>query len=80
MKWIKITYSIRVLYFNWRFFKMLQSNNNEENDQITNTAGAFQSDGRDVEFSQEHADEDDLVAQARSKAADQRAKEKNNNQ
>ncbi|WP_042347916.1 YfhD family protein [Bacillus massiliigorillae] len=58
---------------------MSQNINNENNDQITNTAGAFQSgatqsDGRDVEFSQEVADHDDLVAQERSKAADQRAK------
>ncbi|WP_100404119.1 YfhD family protein [Bacillus sp. FJAT-42315] len=60
---------------------MLQSIKNEDNDQVTNTAGAFQSDGRDVEFSQELADHDDLVAQERSKAADQRAKaRKNNNQ
>lgn len=55
--------------------------NNEGKDRVTNTAGAFQSDGRDVEFSQELADRDDLVAQERSKAADQRAKaRKNNNQ
>ncbi len=54
---------------------------NEESDQITNTAGALQSDGRDVEYSQELADHDDIVAQERSKAADQRAKaRKNNNQ
>lgn len=33
------------------------------------------SDGRDIEFSQELADSADLEAQARSKAADQRAKE-----
>ncbi|PAQ15710.1 YfhD family protein [Bacillaceae bacterium SAOS 7] len=60
---------------------MFRSINNEDNDQVTNTAGAFQSDGRDVEFSQELADHDDLVAQERSKAADQRAKaRKNNNQ
>ncbi|KMY54348.1 hypothetical protein AC623_10755 [Bacillus sp. FJAT-27231] len=60
---------------------MLQNINHEDNDQITNTAGAFQSDGRDVEFSQELADKDDLVAQERSKAADRRAKaRKNNNQ
>ncbi|KIL72742.1 YfhD family protein [Bacillus badius] len=58
---------------------MLQGRNNEENDQLTNTAGAFQSDGRDVEFSQELADRDDLVAQERSKAADQRAKARKNN-
>jgi hypothetical protein len=32
------------------------------------------SDGRDIEFSQELADTDDLQAQARSKAADERAK------
>ncbi|MCP8969170.1 YfhD family protein [Ectobacillus ponti] len=31
-----------------------------------------QSDGRDIEFSQELADQDDLEAQARSKAADAR--------
>ncbi|WP_203364643.1 YfhD family protein [Bacillus sp. REN10] len=57
---------------------MLQNVNNEDNDQVTNTAGAFQSDGRDVEFSQELADRDDLVAQERSKAADQRAKARRN--
>ena len=32
------------------------------------------SDGRDIEFSQELADQDDLQAQARSNAADARAK------
>lgn len=32
------------------------------------------SDGKDIEFSQELADQNDLEAQARSKAADQRAK------
>jgi hypothetical protein len=32
------------------------------------------SDGRDVEFAQEFADQDDLQAQARSNAADARAK------
>ncbi|WP_456276735.1 YfhD family protein [Bacillus sp. AK128] len=32
------------------------------------------SDGRDIEFAQEFADQDDLQAQARSKAADERAK------
>lgn len=58
---------------------MSRNINNEDNDQITNTAGAFQSDGRDVEFSQESADHDDLVAQERSKAADQRAKARKNN-
>ncbi|WP_075050799.1 YfhD family protein [Bacillus testis] len=52
---------------------------NKDNDQISNTAGAFQSDGLDVEFSQELADQDDLVAQERSKAADQRAKARKNN-
>lgn len=59
---------------------MSRNINNEDNDQITNTAGAFQSDGRDVEFSQESADHDDLVAQERSKAADQRAKTRKKNQ
>ncbi|WP_019241663.1 MULTISPECIES: YfhD family protein [Bacillus] len=60
---------------------MSQNINNQDNDQITNTAGAFQSDGRDVEFSQELADQDDIAAQKRSKAADQRAKaRKNSNQ
>ncbi len=33
------------------------------------------SDGRDIEFSQEFADNDDVKAQERSKAADARAKE-----
>jgi ribosomal protein L14E/L6E/L27E len=32
------------------------------------------SDGRDIEFAQEFADQDDLQAQARSNAADARAK------
>lgn len=54
--------------------KMAQNRSQEDNDQIMNTAGAFQSDGRDVEFSQELANQDDLVAQERSKAADERAK------
>ncbi|OIJ17281.1 YfhD family protein [Anaerobacillus alkalilacustris] len=34
------------------------------------------SDGRDIEFSQEFADQDDLEAQERSQAADNRAKKK----
>ncbi|WP_404457360.1 YfhD family protein [Oceanobacillus kapialis] len=34
------------------------------------------SDGVDIEFSRELADEDDLEAQARSNAADRRAKKK----
>lgn len=34
------------------------------------------SDGRDIEFSQELADQDDLEAQERSKDADRRAKSK----
>lgn len=34
------------------------------------------SDGRDIEFSEELADQEDLEAQARSKAADARAKRK----
>lgn len=34
------------------------------------------SDGIDVEYSEEFADHDDKVAQARSRAADSRAKEK----
>ena len=34
----------------------------------------FESDGKDIEFSQERADQDDLEAQERSNAADRRAK------
>ncbi|MFN7252846.1 MAG: YfhD family protein [Anaerobacillus sp.] len=34
------------------------------------------SDGRDIEFSQELADQDDLEAQERSRAADARAKKR----
>ncbi|OIJ14019.1 YfhD family protein [Anaerobacillus arseniciselenatis] len=34
------------------------------------------SDGRDIEFSQELADQDDIEAQERSQAADRRAKKK----
>jgi hypothetical protein len=37
------------------------------------------SDGRDVEFSQELADQDDLEAQARSKEADARQKKSSKN-
>ncbi|MFS0781978.1 YfhD family protein [Bacillus sp. 1P06AnD] len=58
---------------------MFNNQNNEDNDQIMNTAGAFQSDGLDVEFSQELADQDDIVAQKRSKEADHRAKAKKKN-
>jgi hypothetical protein len=36
----------------------------------------MKSDGRDVEFSEELADRDDMEAQARSNAADQRAKKR----
>ncbi|WP_139892667.1 MULTISPECIES: YfhD family protein [unclassified Bacillus (in: firmicutes)] len=39
-----------------------------------NTPPSIKSDGLDVEFSEALADHDDLVAQARSKAADARAK------
>ena len=35
---------------------------------------AMKTDGRDIEFSRELADNDDLEAMARSKAADKRAK------
>lgn len=35
---------------------------------------SMKSDGRDIEFSQELADRDDIIAQQRSKAADERAK------
>jgi hypothetical protein len=38
------------------------------------TLPSIKSDGLDVEFSEALADHDDLVAQARSKAADARAK------
>ncbi|MFD1779526.1 YfhD family protein [Fredinandcohnia salidurans] len=37
---------------------------------------SMKSDGRDVEFSRELADQDDLEAQARSNAADARAKKR----
>ena len=58
---------------------MSQYINDDENDvQLTDLAGVEQSDGIDVEFSQALADHDDLVAQERSKAADQRAKTKQN--
>ncbi|RST72312.1 YfhD family protein [Siminovitchia acidinfaciens] len=36
----------------------------------------LKSDGRDIEFSKELADQDDLEALARSEAADKRAKQK----
>ena len=60
-------------------FLMSYNIHNDGDDQITNTAGEFQSDGRDIEFSLELADQDDLTAQARSKAADKRAKARGNN-
>jgi YfhD-like protein len=40
----------------------------------THAAENFKSDGIDVEYSAELADQDDLEAQARSKAADERAR------
>ena len=70
---------IYTFYMSITFYKMPQNINNKNDDSITNTAGAFQSDGRDIEFSQELADHDDLVAQERSKAANQRAKARKNN-
>ena len=73
----QITYSIPTL--EWEVFLMAYNIHNDGEDQITNTEGEFQSDGRDIEFSQELADKDDLTAQARSKAADQRAKARENN-
>lgn len=39
----------------------------------------LKTDGRDVEFSRDLADHDDLEAMARSKAADERAKKRKNN-
>ena len=44
------------------------------NRMATGQQPSIKSDGLDVEFSQELADHDDLVAQARSKEADARAK------
>lgn len=40
----------------------------------------IKSDGLDVEFSEEMADHDDLVAQSRARQADLRAKERQNQQ
>ena len=47
---------------------------NKNIDQYLKQHKAFETDGVDVEFSIEQADQDDLEALARSKAADERAK------
>lgn len=50
---------------------MLVPKNNQQNEKIQG-----KSDGIDVEFSEELADQEDKEAQARSNAADQRQKKK----
>jgi len=52
---------------------MGNSNHNKKSSEEMN---AFQSDGIDVVFSMEKADDDDLEALARSQAADERAKKR----
>jgi len=52
-----------------------QSRQNKKGDQTPKYAQTT-SDGRDIEFSQELADQDDLEAQARAEAADRRVKSK----
>jgi hypothetical protein len=54
--------------------KHRQRDNNEGSLPMTPKYAKMDSDGRDIEFSQELADANDLEAQARSKAADARAK------
>ena len=49
-------------------------NENKNIDQYLKQHKAFETDGVDVEFSMEEADQDDLEALARSEAADERAK------
>lgn len=51
-----------------------QSDNNSGSMPQTPKYAKTTADGRDIEFSQELADADDIQAQARSNAADKRAK------
>ncbi len=53
---------------------MENQNENKNIDQYLKQHKAFETDGVDMEFSIEQADQDDLEALARSKAADERAK------
>lgn len=53
---------------------MENQNENKNIDQYLKQHKAFETDGVDVEFSIEQADQDDLEALARSEAADERAK------
>ncbi|MFJ8246379.1 YfhD family protein [Peribacillus asahii] len=50
---------------------------NKNNQTLSQFEKNLQSDGIDVEYSEELADTDDLEAQARANAADQRAKRNN---
>lgn len=47
-----------------------------KNNFLSQTPKDQKSDGRDIEFSEEMADREDKEAQARSRAADKRAKKK----
>lgn len=49
-------------------------NGNKDKTKLPQTPKTQKSDGRDIEFSQELADAEDLEAQERSKAADARAR------
>lgn len=53
---------------------MGKENQNDQYDEIVEQYKAFQTDGVDVDFTIAKADKDDLEAQARSEAADERAK------
>ena len=53
---------------------MGKQNENKNIEQYLKQHKAFETDGIDVEFSMEEADQDDLEALARSEAADERAK------
>ncbi len=63
---------------------MAQSKKRDKNSvnlpQVPSTMKSEKSDGIDVEFSEEMADYDDLKAQERAKAAEERARARENNQ
>ncbi len=53
-----------------------QKNRDKNKQKLPQVPKQLKSDGRDIEFSRELADQEDLQALARSEAADKRAKQK----
>ncbi|MBD8006673.1 YfhD family protein [Bacillus norwichensis] len=53
-----------------------QKNHDKNKQKLSQVPKQLKSDGRDIEFSRELADQEDLKALAKSEAADKRAKQK----